>query len=73
MAKKPIINFNVPKAGRITTNRIIGAMVVGGIVVGIWNWSERIPGVGQYVALGKYYVSKALGVKYAVKPVITNV
>jgi len=70
MAKKPLINFNVPKAGRITTNRIVGAFVVGGIVVGIWNWSEQIPGVGKYAALGKYYISRALGVKYALKPKI---
>ena len=73
MSKKPIINFNVPKAGRITTNRIIGSFVLGGIVIGIWNWSERIPGVGQYFAVGKYYISKALGVKYSVKPTVTNV
>lgn len=70
MAKRSIINFNVPKAGRITTGRVVGVAVSGAIIIAAWNWSERIPGVGKYAALGKYYVAKALGVKYAVKPVI---
>ena len=70
MAKKPIINFNVPKAGKITTNRLIGAAVTGAIVIAAWNWSERIPGIGKYAAVGKYYISKALGVPYSVKPVV---
>jgi len=71
--KKPLINFNVPKAGRITVNRLIGAAVTGAIIIAVWNWSEQIPGVGQYIALGKYYVMVGLGQKYAVKPTITNV
>lgn len=70
MAKKPIINFNVPKAGRITTGRVIGVAVSAAIIIGIWNWSEQIPKVGKYAALGKYYISRGLGCTYALKPVI---
>ena len=70
MAKRPIINFKVPKAGRITTGRIVGVAVCGMIVIAAWNWSDRIPGVGKYAAVGKYYVAKALGVQFSVKPVI---
>jgi len=70
MAKKPILNFNVPKAGRITTGRVVGVAVSGAIIIAIWNWSDRIPGVGKYAAFGKYYILKALGVKYAFKPEI---
>lgn len=68
MAKKPLINFNVPGAGRITTKRIVSAAIVGGIVIGVWNWSDRIPVAGPYFALGKYYILKALGTQYLAKP-----
>ena len=70
MAKKPIINFNVPKAGRITTGRVLGVAVSGMIIIAVWNYSERIPGVGKYVSLGKYYISYGLGYRYGFKPVI---
>ncbi|MBA7518560.1 hypothetical protein ES705_10631 [subsurface metagenome] len=70
MSKKPIINFNVPKAGRITTGRVIGVAVSAAIIVAVWNWSEQIPQVGKYAALGKYYISRVLGNPYALKPVI---
>lgn len=68
MARKSLINVNVPRVGRITTNRIIGAAVMGAIVIGAWNWSEHIPGVGKYIGLGKYYISRGLGYQYLIKP-----
>lgn len=60
--KRALINFNVPRAGRITTNRLIGAAVTGGIIIAAWNWSSRLPGAaGTYAEKGKFYVMKALG------------
>ena len=70
--KKPLINFNVPKGGRITTGKIITGAVTGAIIIGVWNWSDQIPGVGPYVAVGKYYILKALGTQYLAKPQIPS-
>ena len=70
MARKPLINFKVPKAGRITTGRIVGAAVTGAIVIAVWNWSDQVPVVGKYAALGKYYIGRGLGYSYLAKPVI---
>lgn len=67
MAKKPIINFNVPRAGRITTNRLIGAVVVGCIIVGAWNWSNKIPVAGPYIVKGKQYFLTGLGFQYPLR------
>lgn len=58
---KPLINFNIPRAGRITTDRLIGAAVVGGLLIGLWNWSSKIPTVGVYADKAKSYVRMALG------------
>ena len=58
---KPLINFNIPRAGRITSDRLIGAAVVGCILIGAWNWSSRIPTVGPYADKAKSYVRMALG------------
>lgn len=70
MARKPLINIKVPKAGRITTGRLVGAAVMGGMLIAAWNWSERIPGVGKYAALGKYYIARGLGYDYLIKPTV---
>jgi len=67
MARKPLINFNVPKAGRITTDRIIGFVVVGGIVVAAWNWSNKIPGAGPYIVKGKEVLLRGLGFQYPLR------
>ena len=66
---KSLINFNVPRAGRITSDRLIGAAVVGGLIIAAWNWSEQIPYIGKQVRLGKYYVSYALGFTGLAKPI----
>jgi len=67
MSRKPLINFNIPKAGRITTDRIIGAVVVGGIVVAGWNWSNKIPYAGPYIVKGKEVLLRALGFRYPLR------
>lgn len=67
---KPLINVNIPKVGRIKTQDVLYVAVITGGLIAAWNWSDRIPGVGKYVAMGKYYVLLALGYQYPIKPVI---
>jgi len=67
---KPLINVNIPKVGRIKTRDVLYVAVITAGLLAAWNWSERIPGVGKYAALGKYYVSQALGYQYQPKPMI---
>jgi hypothetical protein len=67
---KPLININVPKVGRIKTRDVLYVAVITSGLIAAWNWSDRIPGVGKYAAVGKYYALLALGYQYPVKPVL---
>lgn len=75
MSRKALLNVKIPATSeRLTTKKLIVAAVTGAAVIAIWNWSEKIPVIGQHIAVGKYYISRALGGNpYAIKPTITNV
>jgi hypothetical protein len=71
--KRALLNIKIPGTSeRLTPKKILAAAVTAGVVIGVWNWSERIPVVGGYIALGKYYIGRALGGNpYAIKPTVT--
>jgi hypothetical protein len=60
---KPLINLNVPKVGRITTQDVLRFAFLAFGIVAVWNWSERIPGIGPTVTTCKSYIRKAIGAR----------
>ena len=60
-SKRPIINFNVPKAGRITTGRVVGVAVIGGMLAALWYWPERIESLQPHVLKVKTFIRKVIG------------
>ncbi len=63
---KPLLNFNVkvPKVGAISLRNVVWVGLAGAAAVAAWNWSNKIPYAGPYIAQGKAYVVKALGFRY---------
>jgi len=61
MSRKPFININVPKAGRIQTKDVVrfGVLALG--ITAAWNWLPRVPVVGPYVQQGKQVILKLVG------------
>jgi len=59
---KALLNIDIPAdGGKLTTGRIVGTAVTVGVIFAAWNWSSKIPVVGQYVTTGKMYILKGLG------------
>lgn len=58
---KPLININVPKVGRITTQDVLRFSFLALGVTAVWNYSERLPVVGQTLGKVKAFVRKAIG------------
>ena len=61
MAKKPLINVNVPKAGRIQTRDVVRFSVLALGLTAFWNWGPRIPYVGSYLGQGKGLILRLVG------------
>jgi len=61
MARKPLINVNVPKAGRIQTKDVLRFGVIALGITAAWNWMPRIPAVGPYISQGKAMILKIVG------------
>lgn len=64
MARKSLININVPKVGRIRTRDVLYVTVIAGGVIAAWNWSNKIPYIGPQIVKGKEVIVKALGFRY---------
>ena len=64
MARKPLINVNVPKVGRVRIGKVgLAATALSmGIVFGMWHWSSRIPYVGPYADTAKDFLRSLAGV-----------
>lgn len=58
---KALINFNIPKGEKFTGPKWLTFAVMGAATIAVWNWSERIPGIGPYAAKAKAFVRKAVG------------
>ncbi len=58
---KPLININVPKVGRITTQDVLRFSFLALGVAAVWNYSDRLPVVGPTLAKAKAFVRKAIG------------
>lgn len=61
MSKKPIINVNVPKAGRIQTRDVVRFGVIALGITAAWNWLPRVPYIGPYISQGKGLILKVVG------------
>jgi len=58
---KPLININVPKVGRITTQDVLRFSFLALGVAAVWNYSERLPVVGETFGKAKSFVRRAIG------------
>ena len=58
---KPLININVPKVGRITTQDVLRFTFLALGVAAAWNYSDRLPVVGPALGKAKAFVRKAVG------------
>lgn len=63
---KPLININVPKVGRITTQDVLRFTFLALGVAAVWNYSDRLPVVGPTLGKVKAFVRKAVGAGVAV-------
>jgi len=63
---KPLININVPKVGRITTQDVLRFTFLALGVAAVWNYSDRLPVVGPTLGQAKAFVRKAVGARVAV-------
>ncbi len=63
---KPLININVPKVGRITTQDVLRFSFLALGVAAVWNYSDRLPVVGPSLSKVKAFVRKAVGARVAV-------
>lgn len=63
---KPLINVNVPKVGRITTQDVLRFTFLALGVAAVWNYSDRLPVVGPTLGKAKAFVRKAVGAGVAV-------
>ena len=60
---KPLININVPKVGRITTQDVLRFSFLALGVAAVWNYSDRLPYVGPYFGTAKAFVRRAIGAR----------
>jgi len=60
---KPLININVPKVGRITTQDVLRFTFLALGVAAVWNYSDRLPVVGPTLGKAKAFVRKAIGAR----------
>ena len=60
---KALINFNIPKIGRIRETKagLATTAVSLGVLAAGWYWSERIPYVGPYAFRVKALIRQAIG------------
>ena len=58
---KPLININVPKVGRITTQDVLRFSFLALGIAAVWNWSDRLPVVGPTFSKVKLLIRKAIG------------
>jgi len=63
---KPLININVPKVGRITTQDVLRFTFLALGVAAVWNYSDRLPVVGPTLGKAKTFVRKAVGARTAI-------
>lgn len=63
---KPLININVPKVGRITTQDVLRFTFLALGVAAAWNYSDRLPVVGPTLGKAKAFVRKAVGAGVAI-------
>jgi len=63
---KPLININVPKVGRITTQDVLRFTFLAFGVAAVWNYSDRLPVVGPTLGKAKAFVRRAVGARVAV-------
>jgi len=60
---KPLININVPKVGRITTQDVLRFSFLALGVAAVWNYSDQLPVVGVSMAKAKNFVRKVIGAR----------
>lgn len=58
---KPLININVPKIGRVTTKDVLRFSFLALGLAAAWNYSSRLPVVGQTIGKAKAFVRKSVG------------
>jgi len=58
---KPLLNINVPKVGRVTTQDVLRFSFLALGVLAIWNYSDRLPVVGPPLGKAKAFVRKVVG------------
>ena len=58
---KPIINFNIPKGEKFTGPKWLTFAVMAAATVAVWNYCERIPGIGPTMGKAKAFVRKVVG------------
>jgi len=63
---KPLININVPKVGRITTQDVLRFTFLALGVAAVWNYSDRLPVVGPTLGKVKAFVRTAVGARVTV-------
>jgi len=63
---KPLININVPKVGRITTQDVLRFTFLALGVAAAWNYSDRLPVVGPTFGKAKAFVRKAVGARVTI-------
>jgi len=63
---KPLININVPKVGRITTQDVLRFTFLALGVAAVWNYSDRLPVVGPALGKAKAFVRKAVGARVTI-------
>jgi len=63
---KPLININVPKVGRITTQDVLRFTFLALGVAAVWNYSDRLPVVGPTLGKAKAFVRKAVGARVTI-------
>jgi len=62
---KPLINVNVPKVGRITTQDVLRFSFLALGIAAVWNWSDRLPVVGTAFGKAKDLIRKGIGARRA--------
>lgn len=63
---KPLININVPKVGRITTQDVLRFTFLALGVAAVWNYSDRLPVVGPTLGKAKAFVRKVVGARVTI-------